>query len=144
MWNYDDVNSVTIELSSLCNAACPWCPRYEDFSEVVNKQLEPQYITIDQFKEWFPPDFMSRIKLWAFTGDYGDAGTNPDLPDIIRHIYKHNPDAQLSMNTNGGMRTPDFWGLLGQLFSRKEHNNMIFSIDGLEDTNHIYLSLIHI
>ena len=138
MWNYDDVNSITIELSSLCNAACPWCPRYEDFSEVVNRQLEPQYITIDQFKEWFPPDFMSRIKLWAFTGDYGDAGTNPDLPDIIRHIYKHNPDAQLSMNTNGGMRTPDFWGLLGQLFSRKEHNNMIFSIDGLEDTNHIY------
>ena len=63
MWKYDDVNSVTIELSSLCNAACPWCPRYEDFSEVVNNQLEPQYITIDQFKEWFPPENFNFIVL---------------------------------------------------------------------------------
>lgn len=138
MWKYEDINAVTVELSSLCNAACPWCPRYEDMSTVVNNQLEPQYITIDQFQEWFPTDFIERIKIWGLTGDYGDAGTNPDLHRIIKRIYQFNPEAQLSMNTNGGMKTPSFWYDLGKLFAKNENNNMIFSIDGLENTNHIY------
>jgi MoaA/NifB/PqqE/SkfB family radical SAM enzyme len=137
-WKYEDIDSVNIEISSLCNAICAWCPRYEDMSNVVNKQLTQTYVTIDQFKEWFPPDFVSRIKTWVYSGDYGDAGTNPDLPEIFRYTFKHNPEASVQVNTNGGMRNPKFWAEMGEIFSETEQRKVIFSIDGLEDTNHIY------
>lgn len=138
LWKYEDIDQINIEISSLCNSICAWCPRYENMSTVVNKQLEPQYITIDQFKQWFPPELTSRIKHWTYSGDYGDAGTNPDLPEIFRYTFKHNPEASVQVNTNGGMKNPKFWTELGEIFSEREQRKMIFSIDGLEDTNHLY------
>jgi MoaA/NifB/PqqE/SkfB family radical SAM enzyme len=50
----------------------------------------------------------------------------------------------IRMNTNGGMRKPDFWTKMGELFSKRNKESgfnywqITFSIDGLEDTNHIY------
>tara|TARA_B110000967_G_C18849561_1_gene543881 strand:+ start:45 stop:1166 length:1122 start_codon:yes stop_codon:yes gene_type:complete len=137
MWIYDEITSVNIEISSLCNAACPWCPRYEDMSTVVNKQLDPAYVPVSTFKEWFPEEFVSRIKFWTFTGDYGDAGTNPELPEVLRYILKHNPSTRIQINTNGGMKAPRHWKEIGEILSGTK-GIVIFSIDGLEDTNHIY------
>jgi sulfatase maturation enzyme AslB (radical SAM superfamily) len=138
MWKYEDIDQINIEISSLCNSICAWCPRYENMSTVVNKQLTPQYISIDKFKEWFPPELIRRVKHWTYSGDYGDAGTNPDLPKIFEYTFHHNPEASLQMNTNGGMKTLKFWAELGRIFSQRKQRNMVFSIDGLEDTNHIY------
>lgn len=138
MWNYDDVRNVNIEISSLCNSICAWCPRYENMSPVINKQLTPQYVTIEQFKEWFPVSFASRVLQWTYSGDYGDAGTNPDLIEIFKYTFDCNPDASVQVNTNGGMKSPEFWKELGEIFSGYPQRKIIFSIDGLEDTNHIY------
>jgi hypothetical protein len=41
------------------------------------------------------------------------------------------------MNTNGGLRNTDWWIKLGRLMSGQK-DYTVFSIDGLEDTNHIY------
>lgn len=138
MWKYEDVNQINIEISSLCNAICAWCPRYENMSDIVNKQLNPSYITFDQFKEWFPIELIRRVNHWTYSGDYGDAGTNPDLLKIFEYTFHHNPEAGIQMNTNGGMKTPKFWAELGKMFSQRKQRTIIFSIDGLEDTNHIY------
>ena len=35
-WAYEDIKSVHLELSTLCNSICPWCPRYQNFSPNVN------------------------------------------------------------------------------------------------------------
>ena len=138
MWKYEDVNQINIEISSLCNSVCAWCPRYENMSSVINKQLNPTYVTLEQFKDWFPADLVAQIDNWAYSGDYGDAGTNPDLIQIFEYTFTHNPEASVEVNTNGGMKTPKFWKQLGKLFSEREQRKVIFSIDGLEDTNHIY------
>jgi len=138
MWKYESIKQVNIEISSLCNSICAWCPRYENMSPVLNKQLSPQYVTLEQFKDWFPVDFCKNIKHWTYSGDYGDAGTNPELIEIFRHTFDCNPDASVQVNTNGGMRSPKFWKELGELFSGYPQRKFIFSIDGLEDTNHIY------
>lgn len=138
MWKYEEIDHINIEISSLCNSICAWCPRYENMSPVVNKQLDPQYVTYEQFVNWFPVDLIKRIKHWTYSGDYGDAGTNPDLIKIFKYTFKHNPNASVTVNTNGGMRNTDFWTELGDVFSENENRVVIFSIDGLEDTNHIY------
>lgn len=41
------------------------------------------------------------------------------------------------MNTNGGLRDSKWWRELAEIMS-DEKDYVIFSIDGLEDTNHIY------
>jgi hypothetical protein len=40
------------------------------------------------------------------------------------------------MNTNGGAKDPEWWGELASVIGR--NGTVIFSVDGLSDTNHIY------
>ena len=65
-----------------------------------------------------------------------------DLYEILEYIANTNPDCCIRLHTNGGMRKPDFWSKLGKLFSTRKKQywewRVIFSIDGLEDTNHLY------
>jgi hypothetical protein len=48
-----------------------------------------------------------------------------------------NPRLALTVQTNGGMRSPDWWAELGKRF-RTANTGVYFGIDGLEDTNHLY------
>jgi sulfatase maturation enzyme AslB (radical SAM superfamily) len=41
------------------------------------------------------------------------------------------------MNTNGALKSTDWWQQLGVLFNQQQ-DYVVFSIDGLEDTNHLY------
>jgi MoaA/NifB/PqqE/SkfB family radical SAM enzyme len=41
------------------------------------------------------------------------------------------------MNTNGAIQNSTWWQTLGEIFHRQQ-DYVVFSIDGLEDTNHIY------
>ena len=44
------------------------------------------------------------------------------------------------ISTNGGVRSPEFWTRLAKFYQRTHSSNshVVFCIDGLEDTNHIY------
>lgn len=138
MWVYEKVNSVHIEAASVCNAACGFCPRHkEKGSTELNPYIEPQFITFENFKKFFPLSFMSQIKLWTFSGVNGDACTNPEIIQIVDYIIM-NSNATIEMNTNGGMRNISFWSSLGEVMAKRKTNVMTFSIDGLEDTNHLY------
>ncbi len=164
-WNYVNTRYVHIELSNSCNAACPLCPRYVNRSLMVNPELELGSISLQKFKEWFPLDFVQRSAEWIFCGTNGDPMMAKDAYEIIEYVAT-NSSAKIQINTNGSMRSPDFWKKLGNLFSKnssqksfsgeedpdwKHHQKnslygknidqrryVIFSIDGLEDTNHIY------
>ncbi len=136
-WDYENLRSVHLELSTLCNSICPWCPRYNNFSPNLNPNIQEGYYTLEQFKEHFPVDFIQQIKFWTFAGDYGDPGTCPHIIPILDHINKttiQSPTIQI--NTNGGMKGTQFWYQLG--LSTNSNSYVIFSVDGLEDTNHIY------
>jgi MoaA/NifB/PqqE/SkfB family radical SAM enzyme len=100
-------------------------------------------IYLDQFKEWFPEKILSKINLWTFCGVHGDPGMARDFYEICEYIIK-NSKASITVNTNGGMRNSEWWAKLGKIFSLRSNPNrqpiyrITFSIDGLEDTNHIY------
>lgn len=137
-WAYEDIKSVHLELSTLCNSICPWCPRYQNFSPNVNPNITQGAWTLKRFQDTFTVDFIKQIKMWTFAGDYGDPCTCPEILDILRYITKHNNKSAIQINTNGGMKTERFWHDLGKLFTRNKSRYVIFSVDGLEDTNHIY------
>jgi MoaA/NifB/PqqE/SkfB family radical SAM enzyme len=141
-FNYDELTQIHVELTNACNAACPMCTRFHVNSPLIRPDLEIDQITIDKFKKYFPPEVIKKLEIVLFCGVHGDPGMAKDLYEICEYIAENNPNTAVRMNTNGGMRKPEFWSNLGSLFSkqRKDHWRWLitFSIDGLEDTNHLY------
>jgi len=139
IWTYNNARFIHIELSSLCNAACPNCPRYMYNTEIVNPDLDLTSISIEQFKKWFPIDFVKNSKRWLICGTVGDPMMAKDVYEILEYICL-NSNAGIQLNTNGGTRSIEFWKKVGDLFNLPASNRryIIFSVDGLEDTNHIY------
>jgi MoaA/NifB/PqqE/SkfB family radical SAM enzyme len=144
-WNKQELSQMHIELTNACNAACPMCVRFFRNSPNVRPDLEIGQITIDKFKQYFPPHIIQQTALILFCGVHGDPGTARDLYEICEYIAQCSDKTSVRMNTNGGMRRAAWWSKLGKLFaahaqrdSADSYWEIIFSIDGLEDTNHLY------
>ena len=69
-------------------------------------------------------------------GNLGDPIVAKDTLEIFRYFRQHNPNIWLSMNTNAGARDEAWWVELANIFARR--GAVIFSVDGLRTTNHIY------
>lgn len=134
-WKVEDINQVHVELSNNCNAMCPLCARV---SHGAVRRYERHQISISQFREWFDESFVSRVVHWVFCGSRGDPTMCNDLNDIIRYIKQVKADADIRINTNGGARNNAFWQELGTLFAATSNNRVLFGIDGLRDSNHLY------
>ena len=138
-WVKEELFQIHCELSSYCNAACPLCPRYYEGSEIVRPDLELAQISLEQFKKWFSPAIINRTNHWLFCGTVGDPGMAKDFVSIVDYLFKTNPKLNVTVNTNGGMRGVKDWSRLGEISKAHDHRlRIIFSIDGLEDTNHLY------
>jgi MoaA/NifB/PqqE/SkfB family radical SAM enzyme len=141
-FNYEELSQLHIELTNACNAACPMCSRFHINSPLTRPDLEIEQICIDDFKKWFPPEVIKKCEVVLFCGVHGDPGMARDLFEICEYIGDTNPNCCIRLHTNGGMRKPDWWAKFGELFSKHKRKwwewRVIFSIDGLEDTNHIY------
>ena len=137
--NFDilKVKTLHLEPTSRCNAACPQCARYQDDGITLNPNIEIRDLTLAKLTEKLNDNFIAQLDKMFMCGTYGDpAASNQSLAiyDWFRHI---NPNITLGMNTNGSLRNPHWWSLLGQRLNKLE-DYCVFSIDGLENTNHIY------
>jgi len=94
-------------------------------------------MTIEQAMELFPIKFVQQLDKMFMCGVYGDPAAGQDTLKIFQYFKKHNPNITLGINTNGSIRNPDWWLELASLMDNKQ-DYAVFSIDGLEDTNHIY------
>ena len=141
-FNYEELSQLHIELTNACNAACPMCTRFHVNSPLIRPDLTIDQITLEKFKKFFPPEVISKLEIILFCGVHGDPGMAKDLYEICEYIAESNPEIAVRMNTNGGMRNPAYWEKLGKLFASQRQDHwrwqMTFSIDGLEDTNHLY------
>ena len=132
----DNVKEIHIEPTSLCNAGCPMCAR-----NINGKGLNP-YITLKSLPvKWFEdnitPDQIKQLTKIFFCGNVGDPASAPELIQIAQYFKKHNPNIIVGLNSNGGLKTKDWWKQLGEVL-QGELDYCVFSIDGLEDTNHLY------
>ena len=135
MYKYKELLHLDLETSSLCNALCPVCNRRAN-GGLKNTSFKETYISVGKFKEWFSDDFIKQLYGLSMCGNYGDSMTNPDLISILTHAKSVNPNLRITMNTNGSGRDPAFWQSLGELIGQR--GILTFSVDGLEDTNHLY------
>ena len=136
MINYQDIKRLDLETSSLCNAECPSCGRRQE-GGIKSQTFTETYMTTEQVKEWFSKDFIENLNMITMCGNYGDSMTNPDLIPILKHFRSINPTLRFHMNTNASGRDEKFWRELGEIFSIN-NSTVVFSVDGLEDTNWVY------
>lgn len=131
------INTVTLlefDLSAKCNAQCPQCLREQPN---VKKSLENknQEITLKNVKDWFLPDFLSKLQKISFKGAFSDPIIAKEIYEIVEY-FVNNTTAQIDIHTNGSIRKPDFWKNLGNLL--QDRGRVFFGLDGLEDTHAIY------
>lgn len=132
MIDYKDIRDVHLEISSLCNASCPWCPR-TFWGYTFNGGYPEVNLSIEQAQKIFQPNFLIQLTSLYVNGNFGDIVMNPDGPEIIEYFFGVNPDLKLVISTNGGARDRKFWTRLAQTPVK-----VLFCLDGLEDTHHLY------
>ena len=135
MYNYEDIKDVHLEVTQKCQAACPMCDRNENGGK-DNKHIDNSELSLADCERIFPPEFIAQLKTMYMCGNLGDPIIARDTLEIFQYFRKHNPTMWLSMNTNAGAKDAQWWRQLSQVFGRM--GTVIFSVDGLRDTNHLY------
>lgn len=128
------VRVLHIEPTDVCQAACALCARETD--PEFRKDLK-HHLRIEQVQAHFSDAQISKLDKVFMCGSYGDPAAGKHTLDMMRWFRTLNPDITLGMNTNGAIQSTFWWHELGGLHT-KPLDYCVFSIDGLEDTNHVY------
>jgi len=139
MWN-DKVTQVHWEPTDKCNSGCAMCPRYDSQGFELST-LENVEWTLESFKKAWTVDFIKDLNKVLACGNFGDPCACKEFVDMYEYMREINPNIELACNTNGSLRTQDWWARLGKVITQRTDRTggyCTFSIDGLEDTNHLY------
>lgn len=129
---YQDIRDVHLEISSLCNASCSWCPR-TFWGYPYNGGYPETNLSLTQARHIFRPEFLQQLTSIRINGNFGDIVMNSEGPAIVDYFFSHNPELAVTISTNGGARNKDFWTRLARTPATVQ-----FCLDGLEDTHHLY------
>ena len=135
MYRYQDVKEVHLEVTQRCQAACPMCDRNMN-GGADNPHITNAELSLEDCKRIFKPEFIAQLKTMYMCGNLGDPIVAKDTLEIFKYFREHNKDMWLSMNTNAGAKNEEWWRELASTFGRM--GAVIFSVDGLRDTNHLY------
>ena len=107
-----NIETIEIEVTTICNAYCPVCIRYRALDDGlfinpaarINQTLDPALIdTI------FNSDKMSDNICVDLIGTSGEPLAHPCILDIVREILKYKPNAMINIHTNGGLKSKAFF-----------------------------------
>ena len=120
-----DVKILHVEPSTHCNARCPLCPRNLHGFNVPGVYQE-MHLTVPVYEKVLEK-FPNRTFVY-FNGNLGDPMMNPDILSLVKMS-----ECYTNVFTNGGIGRRETYTELA-----KQNGEITFSIDGLEDTNHLY------
>lgn len=123
-----------VEPTDVCQLACPACAREVD---TEFDKTQKNHLTVDQIQQHFSIEQIANLDKMFMCGDYGDPAAGRHTLEIYRWVRSINPDIVLGMNTNGALQRIEWWQDLAVIMNQPQ-DYVVFSIDGLQDTNHIY------
>ena len=138
---YKKINTIEFELSTTCNSFCPTCVRFTTDGYKVQRNPLLKYnenITVENFRKVISDPALSDTALIELIGTAGEPIAHPEFFDILKSILEIKPHCTVQIHTNGGLRNTAFFTKLAALLNKFTKYKMVFSIDGLEDTNHLY------
>jgi MoaA/NifB/PqqE/SkfB family radical SAM enzyme len=133
MYDYDSLYGVHIEFTSRCNLLCPQCARVKD--EKVNPDLPLENMPLETVEKIFS-ELGKKVEYVHLCGNYGDIVAYPHALEAI-DIIQNSGVKFIKIYTNGSARPKEFWEELAVKLSNNK-GQIVFSIDGLNDTNHLY------
>jgi MoaA/NifB/PqqE/SkfB family radical SAM enzyme len=135
MYRYEDIKTIHLEVTQNCQASCPMCDRNMN-GKGINPHINLDELSLLDCVDIFPPEFIKQLDTMYMCGNLGDPIVAKDTLEIFEYFRSHNPTMWLSMNTNAGAKNEEWWRQLAEVFGRM--GAVIFSVDGLRDTNHLY------
>lgn len=129
-----EVRVLHLESSDVCQAACPQCARETD---VEFDSARRHNLSIELLESILPADLVIGLDKMFMCGNYGDPAANHQTLAIYRWFRRLNAEITLGMNTNGALQTTFWWHELAKIMDQPR-DYVVFSIDGLQDTNAVY------
>ena len=129
-----NIKVLHLEPTDVCQAACPLCARETDPDFRKDRQ---HHLDMHKIAKVFNDEQIAKLDKMFMCGNYGDPAAGKYTLDIYRAFRSINPDIVLGMNTNGGIQTSFWWHELGKILNQPQ-DYVVFSIDGLSDTNSVY------
>ena len=142
----EELELIQWEPTSYCNANCLICPRTDKETlltepSIVHTQRHSNDDDIQAFINSVSDSRLKSLKTVVYNGNIGDAMMHPNIDKILIQIDQQRPSVTQTLHTNGGGPWAEKFEKIGSYIS--QHNTdsniyFVFSIDGLEDTNHLY------
>jgi len=136
-----DPVKLQLEISSMCNAMCLGCVRTDQSNYNHVKECIPtkKMVSFDTFKKILISPAFGAIDFLDFCGTIDDPLMHPDFFKMLEFAGKYNSKLSVNIHTNGSLRNTSDWRKLAHILNEftRDHR-VLFSIDGLADTNHIY------
>ena len=130
MYISDQIKHIHLEPTQRCQAQCPMCDRTN------NRHMKNAELSLNNFMSMVDIDFVHQLNSLLMCGNHGDPIVSNDTLSIFRYLRVNNPKMYLHMTTNAGARDDDWWKELVLILGSR--GKVSFSVDGLEDTNHLY------
>ena len=129
-----NIKVLHLEPTDVCQAACALCARETDTSFRKDRQ---HHLDMHKILQVFDAEQIAALGKMFMCGNYGDPAAGRHTLDIYQEFRNLNKNIVLGMNTNGGLQSTVWWHQLGIMFNQSQ-DYVVFSIDGLEDTNQVY------
>ena len=155
----NQITRLQFEITNYCNAGCPQCARANYLSKgfleqksVYPKSINSHHFDIEKYKQILENDSWDSLNNIHFCGNYDEPTIHPQFLEMIEYTYewlKKNSlkNIEIGVSTNGGTRNREFWKKMGELSQKYSQIGnallVIWGIDGLEDTNHLYRIGVH-
>ena len=136
-FQYNSIRTLEIELTSYCNAYCGACHRNKNGGE-LQPYVVLKHMDEDTWNAIIDPSTLENIELLMFDGNLGDAAMHPNLIPMLEKLAVVKPELYIKISSNGGARSTQWWEELAICLTKFNKHQVSFSVDGLEDTNHIY------
>jgi len=134
MYAYDEIRHVHLEPTTRCNAGCPMCARNSCGAPAPGLRLTE--LSAADVRAVLSADFLAHVEGFDLCGAYGDPALTTELTGILEHVRASSPDCLITLYSNGGIRSADWWRRLAGVLGRP--GRVVFAVDGLGDTNAVY------
>jgi MoaA/NifB/PqqE/SkfB family radical SAM enzyme len=135
VFKFSELKQLHLEITNNCQASCPMCSRNHHGGQ-ENPLIKLNSWTLEDFKTIVSLEVLAQIEAISFCGNFGDPLLNKDLLDMCKYVTDTTPHLQVRIHTNGSIRDTSWWTELASALPK--NHTVIFGVDGLEDTNHIY------
>lgn len=126
----NNIEELTVEPTTYCNLHCPQCNRFTADGYVL-PNLKLEHFDVELFKRSITKELLPSLRKIIFQGEHGDIVMHPQATELIKCASEV---CDVTIYTNGSLRSEAWWKSLAKI----KNLTIIFSIDGLEDTNHLY------